>query len=87
MNIPIEVIVSQMEKEITKIKKEIHINKKKERIAAIKVLCDVILEEDSKQVTSQDEDEMLQRMMGETKKIKKSQDYENDANGDSIFDF
>jgi hypothetical protein len=87
MNIPIEVIVAQMEKEITKIKKEFNINKKKESVAAVKVLCDLILEEDSEKEMAHAEDTMLKKMVGETKVINKGKIPENDANGDSLFDF
>jgi hypothetical protein len=87
MNIPIEVIVSQMEKEITKIKKEILINKKKERIAALKVLCDVILEDEGDEKSSVVDDAMLKMMVGDSRKSIKPKATDSDANGDSIFDF
>ncbi|OZM56718.1 hypothetical protein CIB95_10885 [Lottiidibacillus patelloidae] len=87
MNIPIQVIVSQMDKEITKIKKEISINKKKERIAAIRALCDVILEEESIEKSTVADEAMLKMMVGDNKKDIKSNLPKSEGNGDSIFDF
>jgi hypothetical protein len=86
MNIPIEAIVAQMEKEITSIKKENNIYKKKERVSALRVLCNLILEDEKESsVPKLDDSDTLKRMIG-TPNASNSRSKE-DGNGDSIFDF
>jgi hypothetical protein len=94
MNIAINTIVSRMEKELQALKQEHSLTKQKERVAAIRSLCEVILEENDNEVIvpnhqkamQKDQDIILQKMIGQQQPInKKGNDAE--ANGDSIFDF
>lgn len=100
MNIHISGLLQKMEEEVQKAKKSDNQEEIKLHAAVIKSLCDVILESaqtdkpkaQEQQAPAISDQSILQQLMGaegsrkyeETKKKEKNDD---DANGDSIFDF
>ncbi|MBU7594283.1 YwdI family protein [Metabacillus halosaccharovorans] len=99
MDIPISKLLSKMEAELTKAKNSQSEKERRERIVVIQSLCELILDEKSPQVqtiTSPSSSSIspaeLQKMMGNMATVVKNPSSsevkkEDDANGDSLFDF
>ena len=102
MDIPISKLLQKMESEVIKAKTSQTDKERRERIVVIQSLCELILDEKSPQVvqpqpvTSPSPSSInpaeLQRMMGNMGTVVKNPSSsaarkEEDANGDSLFDF
>ncbi|MFN2744674.1 MULTISPECIES: YwdI family protein [Bacillus] len=101
MNIHISSLLEKMEDELKKAKDSAHENELKMHVAVIRSLCDVIVEQQRPTAQpspylqpakkSSSDQLMLEKMMGaagaEQYQKKEKQKHEEDANGDSIFDF
>ncbi|PMC37533.1 hypothetical protein CJ195_12355 [Bacillus sp. UMB0899] len=99
MDIPISKLLSKMESEIIKAKNSQSEKERRERIVVIQSLCELILDEKSPQVQplpssspSSINPAELQKMMGNMATVVKNPANsgslkEEDANGDSLFDF
>lgn len=99
MDIPISKLLNKMEAELTKAKNSQTDKERRERIVVIQSLCELILDEKSSQVqpiTSPSPSSInlaeLQKMMGNMSTVVKNPSKspslkEDDANGDSLFDF
>jgi hypothetical protein len=85
MGIPLEAVLVQIENELKKLKIEGNQAKQKERASAIKVLCELILQDENERF-EHSERQVLNNLIG-TKPLEKKKKEEEDANGDSIFDF
>lgn len=99
MDIPISKLLHKMEAELTKAKNSQTDKERRERIVVIQSLCELILDEKSPQVqpvsspsSSSINPAELQKMMGNMSTVVKNPSNsaslkEDDANGDSLFDF
>lgn len=93
MSIPIRHIINMMEKHVTELKQLQESSPKiKENAAAIKTLCDLVLQTDGKAEESQwVPPSPISAPPGYTgtmpKPAKKFDDEDDESNGDSIFDF
>lgn len=99
MNIPISKLLSKMEAELIKAKNSLSDKEIREKVAVIQSLCELILENEksesqplSSPVSSGISQLELQKMMGNIPTVVKNQpspssSKEEDANGDSLFDF
>lgn len=93
MDIHISKLLAKMEKEIHRAMHGSSDSEVRERLLAVKTLCDLVLEEQAeeryepKQQTSHNQVDaiQLQKMMGTSNLGKKKE--EDGVNGDSIFDF
>lgn len=83
MNIPLPKLLEKMEKELNEAKLAKSESLLKERIYAIKTLCDLVLEE---KIEAREKD-AFPRPVIKTNNIQETKLEEIDANGDSIFDF
>ncbi|MCM3162446.1 YwdI family protein [Metabacillus litoralis] len=100
MNIPISKLLSKMEAELMKAKNSSSSKEVREKVAVIQSLCEIILDEKSEvqvqRLSSPSSSEInhleLQKMMGNMSTVVKNPTSEKlvkeeDANGDSLFDF
>ncbi|MGN7938881.1 YwdI family protein [Virgibacillus sp. 6R] len=99
MNIHVSKLLQKMEEELTKAKQSASDKEIRERLIVIQSLCDVILDEqkNSLHIPSPQPNQInpaeLQKMMGNFSSAPKPQQTssnlykEDDANGDSLFDF
>ncbi|PGT90526.1 YwdI family protein [Bacillus sp. AFS040349] len=100
MNIPVSKLLSKMEAELTKAKNSSSTKEVREKVAVIQSLCEIILDEKSEvsvqPLLSPSSSEIsqleLQKMMGNMSTVVKNPTSERtvkeeDANGDSLFDF
>ena len=99
MNIHVSKLLQKMEEELDKAKKSDTDKELREKLVVIKSLCEVILDEKSSSLnipspTSNEINQAeLQKMMGNMSTVVKQPTIsstplkENDANGDSLFDF
>lgn len=81
--IPYDVVLSTIEKHILEAKRASNENEIREKITAVKALCDIIL------LNNEQENTPLPRTQSSTSTFiqTSSKVNEEDANGDSIFDF
>ena len=100
MNIPVSKLLSKMEAELIKAKNSSSTKEVREKVAVIQSLCEIILDEKSEvsvqPLSSPSSSEIsqleLQKMMGNMSTVVKNPTNERtvkeeDANGDSLFDF
>jgi Family of unknown function (DUF5327) len=92
MDIHISKLLAKMEKEIQGAMHGSSDSEVRERLLAVKTLCDLVLEEqaeeryETKQPSPQVDSLQLQKMMGASNFNNKKKE-EDGVNGDSIFDF
>ncbi|UGB30847.1 YwdI family protein [Metabacillus sp. B2-18] len=100
MNIPVSKLLIKMEAELIKAKNSSSTKEVREKVAVIQSLCEIILDEKSEvsvqPLSSPSSSEIsqleLQKMMGNMSTVVKNPTSERtvkeeDANGDSLFDF
>jgi Family of unknown function (DUF5327) len=100
VNIPVSKLLSKMEGELIKAKNSSSTKEVREKVAVIQSLCEIILDEKSEVQTQSSSSPSssgisqldLQKMMGNMSTVVKNPASETtvkeeDANGDSLFDF
>ncbi|MFD2446833.1 YwdI family protein [Bacillus sp. CGMCC 1.16607] len=90
MSISISHLLRKMESELFKAKQEENISKVRENIHSIKILCELLLEENDTSVNRKDvvfSTEQISQVVSSPSLTSKKLEMDEEANGESLFDF
>jgi hypothetical protein len=87
MTIPIWKVLDKMEQEIKNAKAASSESKIRERIQALKTLCELVLDEQEQLHAARKIDAAIQQTQPHVPRAKPLELGEDDANGESLFDF
>lgn len=87
MGISVNQLLLKIESELHSAKQATNASKRKESIHSIKILCELILEEKDKSLAEAIPPQPTSQVITTTSLSPKKLDMEEEANGDSLFDF
>lgn len=87
MDISVNQLLKKIESELHRAKQEENALKRRESIHSIKILCELILEENGKSLAGATPPQPTSQVITTTSLSTKKLDLEEEANGDSLFDF
>lgn len=82
MHIPIGVILNKIESELSLAKQEQHSERVREHLAAVRTLCDIVLDVKHETTSSK-----VSPSTTDIKAVQRVYEEEDDANGNSLLDF